>query len=203
MNCGEHALVTDAGSTKTQICETARRSFADRAKFLGGHPVAGKEQSGAENADAELFRGAKYVLIGGGSEKKGDLRVQQFVKLLREIGAEPAWTDAETHDWAMGVVSHMPQLVAIALARVIADETDETGLPVSLAGNGLHDMLRVAGSQYEMWRDICLTNADNLSRSLDRTAQAIDFLRTHLKSWELAEEFRTANDVYKLLGGMR
>lgn len=111
--------------------------------------------------------------------------------------------DAETHDWAMAVVSHMPQVVSIALARVVADETDETGLPASLAGSGLRDMLRIAGSQYEMWRDICLTNSENISRSLDRTAQAIDFLRTHLKSWELAEEFRAANDVYKSLGDVR
>ncbi len=205
-NCGAHALVTDAGSTKSQICDAAKRSFTSderTARFLGGHPIAGKEQSGAEHAEAELFRGAKYSLIGDASGALRDSRTAQFVELLHRIGAQPVWIDADTHDWALAVVSHLPQLVSIALARVIADETDETGLPASLAGNGLRDMLRIAGSQYEMWRDICLTNADNLSRSLDRTAQAIDFLRTHLKSWELADEFRTANDVYKLLAGMR
>jgi prephenate dehydrogenase len=204
--CGARALVTDAGSTKAHVCNAAKRSFgsaaAAGAKFLGGHPIAGKELSGMEHADAELFRGARYALIGNASEEERDLRVQRFVKLLRVIGAEPAWTDAETHDWALAIVSQMPQLVAVALSRVIADETDETGLPVSLAGNGLRDMLRIAGSRYETWRDICLTNADNIARSLDRTAQAIEFLRTHLASRELEAEFRGANEVYKSLRAM-
>ncbi|HLW80525.1 MAG TPA: prephenate dehydrogenase [Candidatus Acidoferrales bacterium] len=204
--CSARALVTDAGSTKAHVCNAAKRSFggdaAAGAKFLGGHPIAGKELSGTEHADAELFRGARYALIGNASEEEGDSRVQQFVKLLRAIGAEPVWTDAETHDWALAIVSQMPQLVAVALARVIADETDEKGLPVSLAGNGLRDMLRIAGSRYETWRDICLTNADNIARSLDRTAQAIDFLRTHLASRELETEFRGANEVYKSLRDM-
>ena len=206
-HCSADALVTDVGSTKAQICDAAKRSFAERrepaARFLGGHPIAGRELSGAEHAEASILHGAKYALAGNEFEESQDSRITRFVELLRGIGAEPVWIDADTHDWAMAIVSHMPQLVSIALARVIADETDETGLPASLAGNGLRDMLRIAGSSYEMWRDICLTNADNLARSLDRTAQAIDFLRTHLKSWELAEEFRAANDVYKSLGGVR
>ena len=206
-HCSADALVTDTGSTKTHICDTATRSFAERrertAKFLGAHPITGKELSGAEHAEAGIFHAAKYALIGNEAEESQDPRVTGFVELLRGIGAQPVWIDADTHDWAMAVVSHMPQLVSIALARVIADETDETGLPASLAGSGLRDMLRIAGSHYEMWRDICLTNADNLARSLDRAAQAIDFLRTHLKSWELAGEFRAANEVYKSLGGVR
>ncbi|HEV2304958.1 MAG TPA: prephenate dehydrogenase/arogenate dehydrogenase family protein [Candidatus Acidoferrales bacterium] len=204
--CGARALVTDAGSTKVQVCNAAKRAFGGDAlagaKFLGGHPIAGKELSGMEHADAKLFRGARYALIGNASEEESDSRVQRFAKLLCAIGAEPVWTDAETHDWALAIVSQMPQLVAVALARVIADETDETGLPALLAGNGLRDMLRIAGSRYDTWRDICLTNADNIARSLDRTAQAIDFLRTHLASRELEAEFRGANEVYKSLRDM-
>jgi prephenate dehydrogenase len=190
-------LVTDAGSTKAAICRVAEVEFQGRARFLGGHPIAGKELSGIEHASSELFRGARYMLIG--DERMSDERIQRFSELLRTIGATPVWCDAETHDWAMGVVSQMPQLVAVALARVIADETDETGLPLSLAGRGLRDVLRIAGSPYEVWRDICLTNTENISRTLDRVAQAIDFLRTHLASRELEGEFRAANEVYKSL----
>lgn len=205
-SCSPHALVTDSGSTKTQICKQAQRCFAQSdsagAKFIGGHPIAGKETAGMENADAEFFRGSRYVLIGSATDMEADARVRCFVDLLRAIGAEPVWMDPETHDWAMGVVSHMPQMLAIALARVIADESDENGLPVPLAGNGLRDMLRIAGSEYEMWRDICLTNQGNIARSLDRAAQAIDFLRTHLASRELEQEFHSANRIYKLLRKM-
>jgi prephenate dehydrogenase len=200
-HCDARALVTDSGSTKAAICRAGTGKFGRGALFLGGHPIAGKEMSGIENADAELFRGSKYVLIGTGPEQ--DERMRRFAELLRAIGAEPVWCDAETHDWAMAVVSQMPQLVAVALARVIADETDEKGLPVSLAGRGLRDLLRIAGSPYDVWRDICLTNTENIARSLDRVAQAIEFLRTRLASRELEGEFHTANEVYNSLRNLQ
>ncbi len=134
-----------------------------------------------------------------GSEEDADTRVKKFAEVIRTIGAEPVWCDAETHDWAVGIVSHLPQLVSVALARVVQDETDETGLPLSLAGPGLQDMLRLAGSPYEVWRDIYLTNTENAARALDRLAQAIDYLRTRLASKELEQEFQAANEVAKLL----
>lgn len=199
--CDREALVTDTGSTKAGICRLAESEFRVGARFLGGHPIAGKENSGIGNADAALFRGTRYVVIG--NERESEERVLRFVELVRAIGAEPVWSDRDTHDWAMAVVSQMPQLMAVALARVITDETDETGLPVSLAGPGLRDLLRIAGSPYHVWRDICLTNADNIGRSLDRAAQAIDFLRTHLTSRELEQEFRAANDLYESLRNKR
>jgi prephenate dehydrogenase len=191
------ALVTDSCSTKTLICRAARVRTSSQARFLGGHPMGGKEASGIENADAAIFDAAPYALIG--SETNRDERVLAFVDLVREIGAKPVWCDAETHDWAVSIVSHLPQLVAIALARTVADETDETGLPLTLAGKGLPDTLRLAGSPYEMWRDIFLTNRENVTHALDRLAQAIDHLRTNLSSKELEEEFRVANDLFKLL----
>jgi len=191
------ALVTDAGSTKATICKMAAEYFHGGAEFLGGHPMAGKEHSGVEHADAELFRGAPYVLIG--SEGNHSERVRNFLCVLGAIGAHASWSDADTHDWAVGIVSHLPQLVAVALARVVQDETDETGLPVSFAGPGLQDTLRLAGSPYAVWRDILLTNKDNVSRALDRVAQAVDHLRTRLASKELEQEFQSANELYKLL----
>jgi len=196
-NADSGALVTDACSTKTTICRTAREEFRGGAQFLGGHPMAGKEQSGIEHADAELFRGAPYALIGA-AETAGE-RAKAFADLLTAIGAQPTWYDAETHDWAVGIVSHLPQLVSVALARVVADETDETGLPLSLAGPGLHDMLRLAGSPYGVWRDILLTNTENVSRALDRLAQTVDYLRTRLATKELEPEFQAANEIYKQL----
>ena len=196
-NAEPHALVTDAGSTKSAICRAAREQFRAGALFLGGHPMAGKEQSGIDQADASLFLGAPYVLMG--TEATADSRAKQFEEVVRAIGARPVWSDPDTHDWAVGIVSHLPQLVAVALARVVQDETDETGLPLSLAGTGLQDTLRLAGSPYGVWRDILLTNTDNISRALDRLAQAVDYLRTHLASKDLEPEFAGANELYKLL----
>jgi prephenate dehydrogenase len=196
-SAGANALVTDAGSTKAAIDRAAKEHFRGNARFLGGHPMAGKEQSGVEHADAKLFRGAPYALMG--LESDSDARVAAFAEIIRAIGARPIWTDPETHDWAVGIVSHLPQLVSVALARVVQSETDETGLPLSLAGPGLHDMLRLAGSPYEIWRDILLTNTDNVSRALDRLAQAVDYLRTSLARKELQQEFQGANELYKQL----
>ena len=194
---GPNALVTDACSTKAVIGRAAQEHFRGGARFLGGHPMAGKEQSGVEHADAKLFRGAPYALMG--LESDSDSRVAAFAEIARAIGARPIWTDPETHDWAVGIVSHLPQMVSIALARVVQDETDETGLPLSLAGPGLHDMLRLAGSPYDIWRDILLTNTDNVSRALDRLAQAVDYLRMSLARKELQQEFQAANELYKQL----
>jgi prephenate dehydrogenase len=191
------ALVTDTGSTKATICRAAKTAFAGGARFLGGHPMAGKETSGIARADAKLFSGARYALIG--LESDPDPRTHGLAALVRELGAEPVWTDAETHDWAVGIVSHLPQLLAVALARVVQDETDETGLPLSLSGPGLQDMLRLAGSPYSVWRDVAHTNTENITRALDRLGQAVEYLRTRLTSKELEQEFLVANELYKQL----
>lgn len=191
------ALVTDTGSTKAVICRAAKTAFAGGARFLGGHPMAGKETSGIARADAGLFAAARYALIG--LESDPDPRVQGLAALVRELGAEPVWCDAHTHDWAVGIVSHLPQLLAVALARVVQDETDETGLPLSLSGPGLQDMLRLAGSPYGVWRDVAHTNTGNIARALDRLEQAVEHLRTRLTSKELEQEFLAANELYKQL----
>jgi len=208
-----NALVTDACSTKRAICAAAEKCFSDDVIFLGGHPMAGSEVSGIDGADATLFEGAKYALIaaedGGisGEQMKraeqADARVANFVCLIEAIGARPVWLDATTHDRAAAFVSHLPQLVSIALAGVTREATDQTGLPLTLAGRGLRDALRLAGSPYSVWRDIVLTNTDNLDVALDRLAQAIEHLRAHLRQRELEEEFSAANDVYKLLHNLR
>jgi len=191
------ALVTDAASTKSVVCETASRHFARGAKFLGGHPMAGKENSGIEHAAADVFRKSRYALIGNESET--DARVRAFAEMIRTIGAEPVWCDADTHDWAVGIVSHLPQMLSVALASVVRDETDETGMPLTLAGPGLKDSLRLAGSPYALWRDVGLTNRENIARALDRMTQAIDHLRTRLGSKDLGDEFAAANELYKVL----
>jgi prephenate dehydrogenase len=195
------ALVTDACSTKAAVCRAARAHFSGAARFLGGHPLAGKASRGIEHADAELFRGAKYALMA--DREDADARVRAFAALVEVMGAQPAWLDAETHDWAAAIISHVPQLLAVALAGVVRDETDETGLPLTLAGGGLRDMLRLAGSPYETWRDICLTNTDNIARGLDRLAQAVDHLRMSLASRELRDDFAAANELYKILQDLK
>lgn len=196
-SCQPRALITDTCGAKAVVCRAAHSMISNPARFLGGHPMAGKEISGIEHADGEMFRGAPYALIA--AENDTDPRVQDFAELLKGIGAKPVWCDADTHDWAVGIVSHLPQVVALALARVVSDESDESGMPVKLAGRGLQDTLRLAGSPYGVWRDVLFANRENVSRGLERLAQEIDHLRMNLSSKELEEEFCAANDLFALL----
>jgi prephenate dehydrogenase len=199
-----NALVTDACSTKRSVCAVAAESFHEGgAHFLGGHPMAGKEISGIDAADAHLFRGSKYALIRPSAKENNgrdrELRVAGFVALIEKLGAEPVWLEADAHDRAAAVVSHLPQLLAVALAGVVRSQTDETGLPVTLAGRGLRDALRLAGSPYSVWRDIILTNSDNLERVLDQMIQALEQVRSDLRTRALEEEFSAAGELYKIL----
>jgi prephenate dehydrogenase len=223
----QHALVTDACSTKVRIVRAAEELFSQSGEklFLGGHPMAGKESSGITNADANLFRDTTYALIGESSSNvdaevandevvpeslpsppsrptntlKEDPRVVAFLKIVGKIGARPLWLGAQQHDYAVGLASHLPQLAAVALASFLYDHLDENGLPIALAGPGLRDSLRLAGSPYSTWRDIVLTNREVLSAGLDLFARRLDELRDKLASRELEADFDAANELYKLL----
>ena len=103
-----HALVTDVGSTKMRISQAASELFVEEVGpiFLGGHPMAGRELSGFAHADADLFQGATYALIGE-TEDTHDPRVAAFIKILEKIGARPVWLGAQQHDYAVGLASHL------------------------------------------------------------------------------------------------
>jgi prephenate dehydrogenase len=195
-----HALVTDAGSTKQRIWQAATELFVQEVGpvFLAGHPMAGREFSGFAHADADLFQGSPYALVGS-ADAAHDPRITAFVKILEKIGARPLWLGAQQHDYAVGLASHLPQLAAIALGSFLYDRLDENGLPITLAGPGLRDTLRLAGSPYPTWRDIVLTNREVLSAALDLFARRIDDLRERLGSRDLEADFDAANELYKLL----
>ena len=209
-----HALVTDACSTKFRISQAAAENFSGEPQFLGGHPMAGKEVSGIANADADLFRGNAYALIAEAEKNPAsagepespnsqrDPRISAFVKILEKIGARPFWLGAEQHDNAVGLASHLPQLAAIALGSFLYDRLDENGLPITLAGPGLRDSLRLAGSPYNTWRDIILTNKEMIAEALEQFARRLDDLSDRLGSRELEADFDAANELYKLLRGL-
>jgi prephenate dehydrogenase len=213
-----HALVTDACSTKLRVTQAASELFPGDSGplFLAGHPMAGRELSGLAHADADLFSNTTYALVRESSDvvaglqtrasspakeptSSPDPRIAAFLKILEKIGAQPLWLGAQQHDYAVGLVSHLPQLAAVALAAFLYDRLDENGLPITLAGPGLRDSLRLAGSPYSTWRDIVLTNREVLSAALDLFARRLDDLRERLASRELESDFDAANELYKLL----
>jgi prephenate dehydrogenase len=200
-NAPANALITDACSTKLRIAESAAELVPEDSTklFLGGHPMAGKEHSGIAHADPDLFGNTTYALVAASPSDQADPRVTAFTKILEKIHARPLWLGAQQHDYAVGLASHLPQLAAVALASFLYDHLDENGLPITLAGPGLRDSLRLAGSPYSTWRDIVLTNKQVLSAALDLFARRLDDLRERLASRDLEADFDAANELYRLL----
>jgi len=186
------ALITDVGSTKRLICQRAREHFGDEPLFLGGHPLAGKERSGLENADAKLLEGARYVLTPLLPDHLSDPRVKAFIALLETVGARPFVTEASTHDRAVAFLSHLPQLLSTGLSSMIAEQSVEDFLPVELAASGFRDVTRLAESPYNLWRDICLTNIENIQSALESLIDKLETMKLHLSDRELERDFKQA-----------
>ena len=186
-----HALVTDAGSTKREIVEKAATLFGDGPWFVGGHPMAGKEQRGVELADAHLFQNATYALTPSGSQLPDEPVVKEFEAWVEKIGAKPVVLPADLHDRVVAWTSHLPQLLSTALASAMVDKGpgDEHG---ELAGPGLRDMTRLAESPYEIWKDILATNTLNVEQALTAYIDRLGRFREQLKRNGLADEFEAA-----------
>lgn len=194
-----HALITDVGSTKQRIVQRAKELPAGGALFLGGHPLAGKEHSGIEHADSELFQHACYAVVPLSETAMEDARARAFISLIESLGAQPCVTDAASHDVAMAYLSHLPQILSTGLAGMVAERAGQEGLPLQLAGSGFRDLTRLAESPYSMWRDICLTNIENIQAALDAMIQKLDTIKTHLGTRELEKEFDQARKLRQKL----
>jgi len=189
------ALITDVGSTKRRICERAAALYGQRPLFLGGHPMAGKERSGLENADARLFENARYVLTPLKPEHLDDDRVQAFRGLVAAVGARPLTSDPATHDLAVAYLSHLPQLLSSGLASLIDEKHAAEELILEVAASGFRDVTRLADSPYSVWRDICLTNTENIQMALDALIQKLESIKVHLGDRELENEFLAAHQL--------
>lgn len=175
------ALITDAGSTKQAIVDEARRSI-HTARFLGGHPLAGKETRGAASADANLFRDRPYVLTPSDPAEIDPA----FLQLLHSIGARPVVLGAAEHDRLVAASSHVPQLASTALAATLASHFPDAA---QVAGPGLIDSTRLALSSYDLWRDIVSTNTIAIEEALTAYIQKLEHIRENLRTLQLKDEF--------------
>jgi prephenate dehydrogenase len=169
-------VYTDVASTKARILDDARAAGCDLSSYVPGHPMAGRELSGPAAARAELFVGRRWALCP--DRATAPAAVHAVSELARRCGAEPVVLSAAAHDEVVAAVSHAPHLVSSALAArfVTADET-----LLSLVGQGLRDVTRIAGGAPDLWRDILEQNADSVATVLDAVAadlaDAADALR--------------------------
>ena len=181
------AIVTDAGSTKVEICRVAREFIPKEISFIGGHPMAGSEQTGVEYSRADLFDGATWALMDDALSSPNSF--VQTQNLITSIGARPLITEPAEHDEAVAFISHFPQLLSSVLATTLKDGDD--GLERNLAATGWRDMTRLAGSSWSVWRDIVMTNDVNLS-------DAVNAMIGHLQQVKEALEQRDFNQVREL-----
>ncbi|HLI85585.1 MAG TPA: prephenate dehydrogenase [Bryobacteraceae bacterium] len=187
------ALVTDAGSTKTEIVDLARQHIR-RAQFLGGHPMAGKEQRGASAGDAGLFRGRTWVLTPDEFKELETPAACALAGWLRRIGARLVVLNCVKHDSLVALTSHLAQLASTALASAVAESITESG-DLRVAGPGLVDMTRLALSSYDLWRDILATNSEQIDGALEAYIQKLEHIRENLRTRQLQEEFARAAEL--------
>jgi prephenate dehydrogenase len=192
------AFITDAGSTKAVICDKGLALFPGRPGFVGGHPMAGKETTGVDSADADLFEDARYALTPYSRHHLDPPVVREFMNWLDKIGARVMILDAEVHDEIVTWTSHLPQLVSTALAVAVMENL-RVPEGLELSAGGLRDASRLADSSYRVWRDICLTNTENLQQALTTLVQTVEHMRDSLRSRELEHLFDQSNDLRRRL----
>jgi prephenate dehydrogenase len=193
-------LLTDVGSTKADIAVRAKAVFGKNvaARFLGGHPLAGKEQSGVEFADPDLFQGATWFVTPVPGQKIYEGRSGEYLEWLEKIGGQIAAIDAEEHDKLCAWISHLPQLVSTALAASLVEEYGAEAPLVEAGGRALREMTRISSSPYSWWRDVAFTNKVNLADALGKLEQHLAHIRDNLATRELAAEFEQAHQLRKV-----
>ena len=186
------AIVTDAGSTKVEICRVAKKSLPQAITFIGGHPMAGSEHTGIEYARADLFEGATWALTQ--DEAVPATQFESLKTLIESFGARTLLATPEAHDAAVALISHLPQLLASSLADLLNEESE---LARRLAASGWRDMTRLAASSWSVWRDICLTNQPHISTALGQMIAELQQLKEALDVRDfnqVRELFTNANE---------
>ncbi len=193
-------LLTDVGSTKAAIVERAVKVLGRNAgkKFLAGHPMAGKEMSGVDYADADLFHNAVWFLTPLPEQNLNEGLFAEFAGWIDQIGAHIAMLPAEDHDRLCAWISHVPQMMSTALAAALVDEFGAEAPLLPAGGRALQEMTRISASPYSMWRDIAISNQKNLSNALWKVEERLAHIRENLATRQLAEEFERAHELKRM-----
>ena len=183
---GEACVVSDVGSTKAHVVG----AIGDE-RFVGGHPVAGAETSGVENARADLFEGAAWYLTP--SERSSGVLLERLHRLVRSFGAQPIALDAATHDRLLATVSHLPHVLANVLVAQAARTLAQEGEPLPRVGPSFRDATRVAGANTDIWTDIYVANREALAGEIDETVARLQQVAASLRSAD-ADSLSAWND---------
>lgn len=180
---GEATVVTDVGSTKRAIV-----SAIDDPRFIGGHPIAGAETAGVENARADLFEGATWFLTP--TEHTAGTGLERLLRFINGLGATGHALDAESHDRLMADISHLPHVLANVLVTRAAESMRSPDGSVAVIGPSFRDITRVAGANTAMWKDIFRSNRDALRESIESVVERLNEFRDALQNDDEGEIVR-------------
>jgi len=191
------ATFIDVSSVKTNLQREVERFPAFMEQFVPTHPIAGRELAGPQGAQADLFEGRAWIITESGAAKE---RIDEVEELIVQLGAVPYRMSPEAHDRLFARVSHLPQLLSTALALSIGDLGQER----NLAGSGLRDMIRLAGSDGRLWQEILTENKSEVLEALSRFSATLDQLRGAIEtgnSGAIIELFKGAKSERDKLSG--
>jgi prephenate dehydrogenase len=194
-------LVTDTGSTKTQIVKKANKVLSKDIHFIGGHPMAGSEKYGINSANTHLFLDKTYILTPSNKSKLAAL--EKIFLIIEMISAKRLILDPFEHDKIIAAISHLPQILAVSLTNTISTlvQEENNNNYFKVIGEGFKDMTRIASSPYKIWEDICQTNQENILRSIQEFRNYLEVIEEKLKNdpSSLKEEFQKASKLRETL----
>ena len=154
----DHVIISDVGSTKTNIVNIAKEILGDKSQcFVPAHPIAGKEKSGFEASDGNLYNGKKVIITP--IEDNSSKSIKVIESMWKNVGAEVDFMSPQSHDDLLGMTSHLPHMLAFSLVNYLVDQNPSASI---YAGGGFKDFSRIASGDAVMWRDICLQNKDKI-----------------------------------------
>lgn len=190
----EHTIITDVGSTKTQIHKEVIALGLEK-QFIGGHPMTGSEKTGITNANIYLLENAYYIITPTAQNTQS--QIDDFYTLVKKLGSIPMVLDYEAHDYATASISHLPHMIAYTLVNLVKDIDDESETMKTIAAGGFKDITRIASSSPVMWESICMTNQEQLLKLMDKYIDSLSELREDIEkasSQTLLDKFQSAKD---------
>ena len=194
-------IITDIGSTKEKIMVTAQEEFRDNVYFVGGHPMAGSEKSGVDTADPSIFINKAYALIPGRNTPR--LVMDKLRNVIITIGSIPVILTSKVHDEIVAAVSHLPQMLSVALMNAVGSFDNDSGDYFNLSGGGFYDMTRIASSQFKIWEDIYETNQNNVKKAISIYIEKLEEIKELIGKEKLKSEFEKSNQFRKILNELK
>ncbi len=186
------ALITDVGSVKTEMHEAINAAGLQHC-FIGGHPMAGSEKNGYENATDRLIENAYYILTP--SEEVDLFTVAAYSELITSIGALPMILTYEEHDYITAAISHLPHVIASSLVNLVQQLDNEEEHMKTIAAGGFKDITRIASSSPVVWQQICSSNAKNISKVLDSYIRSLIQFRVDIDSQNTEELYHLFDEA--------